>query len=65
MQNELMDKMVESLKWFISEDETNRGDEPMSEYGGRSWNEINAYWIAGLDNAIAILEEYDKMKGII
>jgi len=45
------------LEWFISEDETNRGDEPMPERGNRTWNEINAYWLKHLDSAIAFVAE--------
>jgi hypothetical protein len=50
-------KAVEHIEWFISEDETNRGDEPMSSHGGRTWDEINEYWITHLDSAIAFVAE--------
>ena len=51
------DRLREALKWFIDNDETNEGDAPLPEYGGRSWNEINAYWIDGLNRARAALKE--------
>ena len=50
------DRLREALKWFIDNDETNEGDAPLPEYGGRSWNEINAYWIDGLTRARAVLK---------
>jgi len=46
----------EALKWFVDNDDTNQGDTPLPEYGGKSWNEINAYWIAGLNHACALLD---------
>lgn len=51
------DRLREALQWMVDNDETNEGDEPMPEYGGRSWNEINAYWIDGLNRARAALKE--------
>lgn len=62
MTEPLIDRMAKALQWFIDEDETNRGDIPMPEYGGRTWNELNEYWIKGADNAIALLEEYQNSK---
>jgi len=53
------DRLREALRWFIDNDETNQGDEPMPEFGGQSWNEINAYWIDGLNRARAALGEND------
>jgi uncharacterized coiled-coil protein SlyX len=50
-------KAVDHIEWFISEDETNRGDEPMSSHGGRTWDEINEYWITHLNSAIAFVAE--------
>jgi hypothetical protein len=50
-------KAVEHIEWFISEDETNRGDEPMSSHGGRTWDEINEYFITHLDSAVAFVTE--------
>ena len=55
-------KAAEHIEWFISEDETNRGDEPMPERNGRTWDEINAYWIEHLDNAIAFVAELKGKK---
>jgi hypothetical protein len=51
------DRLREAVQWFIDNDETNQGDEPMPEFGGQSWNEINAYWIDGLTRARAALGE--------
>jgi hypothetical protein len=51
------DRLREAVQWFIDNDETNQGDEPMPEFGGQSWNEINAYWVDGLNRARAALKE--------
>lgn len=51
------------LKWFIDNDETNEGEEPMAEYGGRSWDEMNAFWLDGRNRARSALskpQEQDK-----
>ena len=53
-------KAVEHIEWFISEDETNRGDEPIDSLRGQTWNEVNAYWLENLDDAIAFVEELKK-----
>ena len=52
-----IERLREALQWMVDNDETNEGDEPIDEFGGRSWNEINAYWIAGLNKARAALGE--------
>jgi hypothetical protein len=49
-------RLREALQWFVDNDETNEGDTPMPEHGDRTWNEINAYWIEGLNAARAALE---------
>jgi hypothetical protein len=49
-------RLREALTWFVDNDETNEGDVPMPEHGGRTWNEINAYWIEGLNAARAALD---------
>ena len=51
------DRLREAVQWFIDNDDTNQGDEPLPEFGGESWNEINAYWIDGLNRARAALKE--------
>ena len=51
-----IERLREALQWMVDNDETNEGDEPMDEFGGQSWNEINAYWIAGLNKARAALK---------
>jgi hypothetical protein len=48
-------ELLEALEWMVANDETNEGDTPMPEYGGRSWNEINAYWLDGLNRARAAI----------
>jgi hypothetical protein len=54
--------LVGSLEWFLSEDETNTGDEPMREYGGRSWDEMNSYWITGNNKARSSLLALTQIK---
>jgi hypothetical protein len=51
------DRLRDAVQWFIDNDETNEGDTPLPEYGGRCWNEINAYYIDGLNRARAALKE--------
>jgi hypothetical protein len=60
--DDMLQRMADALQWFINEDDTYRGDEPLPEYGGRTWDELNDYWIANLDSAIALVEEYNKSK---
>jgi hypothetical protein len=52
-----IERLQAAVQWFIDNDETNQGDEPMPEFGGQSWNEINAYWVDGLNRARAALKE--------
>jgi hypothetical protein len=51
------DQLRDALQWFIDNDETNVGDEPIEYIGGRTWNEVNAYYIDGLNRALAALKE--------
>src|SRR5690348_11491847 len=44
-------ELLEALIWMVDNDETNEGDTPMPDQGGATWNEINAYWIDGLNRA--------------
>jgi hypothetical protein len=53
------DRLREAVQWFIDNDETNVGDEPIEYIGGRTWNEVNAYYIDGLNRARAALKETD------
>lgn len=46
-----------ALQWMVDNDETNQGDWPLEEHGGLTWNELNGYWIDGLNRAKAALEE--------
>lgn len=48
-------ELLEALKWFVANDETNEGDDPLIEHGNRSWNELNAYWIEGKRAAVAAI----------
>lgn len=53
------------LEWFLENDDTNEGDVPMPEHGGRTWNELNAFWIDGLvraREAIAALDPNSKLE---
>lgn len=57
-EKEIMYQLYVALKWFIENDETNRGDE---------WEEVNAYWIAGFNrgcDALALInkEEAEKLR---
>ena len=49
------ERLREALQWFVDNDDTNEGNEPMEEFGGQSWDEINAYWIDGLNRARTVL----------
>lgn len=50
--------LAEALEWMIANDDTNEGDTPLPEHGNRTWNEINDYWIDGLNKARAVLARY-------
>lgn len=49
------DELLEALEWMVANDETNEGDEPLPDRGGQTWNDINAYWIDGLNKARAAI----------
>jgi len=55
-------KLLECLEWYVKHDETNEGDEPLRDYGGQSWDEVNAYWIEGLNKARAVIEEAKRIS---
>lgn len=57
-ERELGDRLASSVEWFLSETETNRGDDPMDDRGGLSWNQINEYWIRYEDIAADILASH-------
>lgn len=62
MEEELNAKLKEAkaiIQWFIDNDETNEGDRPMPEYGGQTWDELNAYWIEGKRRAERFVEAID------
>jgi hypothetical protein len=48
-------ELLEALVWMVENDETYEGDEPIREHNGRTWNEVNAYWIEGLNRARAAI----------
>jgi hypothetical protein len=50
---QLIAELCTALEWYVSEDETYRGDN--SDEGGKNWDEINAYWIEGQDKALAAI----------
>lgn len=47
--------LLETLIWMVENDETFEGDTPLPDHHGATWNEINAYWIAGLNKARAAI----------
>lgn len=49
----------EIIKWFIENDETNEGDEPLEHLHGQTWNEVNAFWIEGLNRARKFIQAYE------
>lgn len=55
MTDEKLKEAIDIINWFIENDETNEGDEPIHNdnwfLNGKTWNEINAYWIEGLNRA--------------
>lgn len=48
-------ELLEALKWMVENDETNEGDVPLPKHNGQTWNEINEFWIAGLNRARAAI----------
>ena len=65
--HEVNAELLEALKWYVENDETSEGDEPL-EAGlritkGETWNSINAYWIEGLNKARAAINKAEgEMK---
>lgn len=49
----------EIIKWFVENDETNEGDWPVDELGGQTWDQVNAFWIEGLNRARNFIQEYE------
>ena len=52
--------LLAALEWMVAHDDTNEGDDPVESLGGQTWNEYNAYWLAGLEQARAAIA---KAKG--
>jgi hypothetical protein len=52
-------ELLEALKWYVENDETNEGDDPLEKSErineGETWNSINAFWIEGLNKARAAI----------
>lgn len=61
MTDEKLKEAIDIINWFIENDETNEGDEPIHSdddwINGHTWNEINAYWIEGLNRARKFIAE--------
>lgn len=60
--DEVIRELVEALQWYIENDETNEGSEPIRNpyrpsLNGQTWDEINGYWIAGKRRAEAALRK--------
>jgi hypothetical protein len=60
---DVIEKMHEALEWFIENDDTNEGDDPVPHLGGRTWNDVNAYWIDGLNKSRAALAFAESRDG--
>jgi len=48
-------ELLEALQWMVANDETCEGDEPLNDHSGVTWNEINSFWIGGLNKARAAI----------
>jgi hypothetical protein len=53
---DVIEALYSALQWFIENDDTNQGDNPQEHLGGRSWDDVNAYWIDGLNAGIAAVK---------
>lgn len=47
--------LLEALKWYVANDDTNESEEPVERLGGESWSKVNAFWIEGRRRAIAAI----------
>jgi hypothetical protein len=56
-QPELIKELIECLQWFVDNDDTNEGDEPLEYLQGQTWNDVNAFWLEGLNRARSVLEK--------
>lgn len=59
-QENLINELAACLQWMVDNDETNEGDEPLQDYGGKTWNELNEYWIEGLNRARSAISKASK-----
>ena len=48
-------ELRDALLWYLNEDDTNEGDEPLEQFSGQSWDEINEYWLVGKNRARRLL----------
>ena len=48
-------ELEEVLSWYVDNDDTNEGDQPVEHLGGLTWDEVNAPWIGMLRRAEALL----------
>lgn len=55
-------ELLEALKWMVDNDDTNEGDVPLSELGGETWSQFNAYWLDGLSKARAAIAKAEGKK---
>lgn len=59
---EIIQELLTALKWMVEHDDTNEGDTPLEDHGGRTWDEINAYWIDGVNRARAAIAKAEKTE---
>ena len=55
-------RLSAALQWMVDNDDTNEGDVPMADHGGRTWDDMNSYWIQGKQEAVAALEEASALE---
>lgn len=48
-------ELLDALIWMVENDDTYEGDTPLPDHSGATWNEINAFWIAGVNKARAAI----------
>lgn len=53
--------LLDAVKWFVQNDDIHQGNEPEEHLGGRSWNEVNAYWIEGLNKALTAIAKAEGL----
>lgn len=58
---ELLLKSKNALQWYIENDEVNEGDIPLEQFGGQTWDELNAFWIKGKHTAKEVVKEIETI----